>query len=164
MGSGKSFLGRKLALKLGINFLDLDDYISNQSGQTITEIFETKGESTFRMIESIALKQTFRLNNVIIATGGGTPCYKNNIEKMRQNGLVIFIDPTVDILENRLKHEIKTRPLLKGHANLRNFIIMKLVDRVKFYKKANLIYKVTKEGDEGEDLAEFLKGFMERNG
>ena len=162
MGSGKSYLGRKLALQMGIHFLDLDDYIVKKAGQSIPEIFETKGESTFRMIESIALKETFNLEKVIIATGGGTPCHQNNIDKMRKNGLVVFIDPTVDILKKRLRTEIETRPLLQKQTNLRNYILGKLADRLPIYKQAHLIYKIEDEFTDAADLGDYLKGYLKR--
>lgn len=163
MGSGKSYLGRKLAYQLGINFLDLDEYIEKKSRSTISNIFETKGESAFRRIETEALVDTFVLENIIIGTGGGTPCYFNNIEKMRENGLVIFIKPTLEILAKRLETEKDNRPLLKNEPDLESFIKKKLKQRMPDYKMANLIYEVKEEGDNAPELAEFLKGYLLRN-
>jgi len=163
MGSGKSFLGRKLAYQLGINFLDLDEYIEKKSRTTISKIFENKGEAAFRRIETEALIDTFVLENIIIGTGGGTPCYFNNIEKMRENGLVIFINPTVDILVKRLEGEKDKRPLIKNEPNLKTFIKKKLKQRLPDYTMANLIYEIKEEDPDLSDLAEFLKGFLVRN-
>ncbi len=163
MGSGKSYLGRKLAYQLGINFLDLDEYIEKKSRSTIAEIFENKGEAAFRRIETEALVDTFVLENIIIGTGGGTPCYFNNIEKMRDNGLVIFINPTLEILTNRLETETEKRPLLKNEPDLKSYIKRVLKQRMTDYKMAHLIYEINNEGEKALDLGDFLKGFLKRN-
>lgn len=163
MGSGKSYLGRKLAYQLGINFLDLDAYIEKKHGSTIPRIFEHKGEAAFRRIETEALVDTFVLENIIIATGGGTPCYFNNIEKMRENGLVIFINPTIDILIKRLGNDKTERPVLANETDLKSFIKSKLKSRLPDYKLAHLIYEVKADGDNALDLGDFLSGFLKRH-
>lgn len=145
MGSGKSFVGQQLATVLDIEFVDLDDYIEQAENQTIASIFEQKGEAYFRNTESQMLKKTANFNNTIIATGGGTPCFFDNIDWMNEHGKTVFLNPTVDILFERLKSETTKRPLLaqKSEKELRQFISQKLESRLKYYEKAQQIINIT---------------------
>lgn len=141
MGCGKSTAGKKLAKKLGYKFIDVDNLIEEAQGITIAEIFETQGEDAFRKIEQEMLATTFELENVIIATGGGAPCFYNNMEAMNANGLTIYIEMSPKALISRLKGAIDERPLLKGKSDeeLLSFISEKLEERNPFYTKAKTI-------------------------
>lgn len=138
MGCGKTTAGKKLAKKLGYKFIDVDNLIEEAQGITIAEIFETQGEDAFRKIEQEMLATTFELENVIVATGGGAPCFYNNMDAMNENGLTIYIEMSPKALLSRLKGNIEERPLLKGKSDdeLLSFITEKLDERNPFYTKA----------------------------
>jgi len=141
MGCGKTTAGKKLAAKLGYTFIDIDHLIEEAQGITIAQIFEKQGEDAFRKIEQEMLATTFELNDVIIATGGGAPCFYNNMEAMNKNGLTIYIEMAPKALVSRLKGAIDERPLLKGKSDeeLLSFISEKLEERNPFYTKAKAI-------------------------
>ncbi len=141
MGSGKSSFGKKLALKLHLQFLDLDSYIEEQSQTSITEIFDKKGEAHFRSLEHEAIKKLTEENNLIIATGGGTPCFYANMDLMNKYGITVYLQGTVELLVSRLAKSKKERPLLKNKTEeeLKNFIAKSLLDREIFYAKSKYI-------------------------
>lgn len=143
MGSGKSTAGKKLASKLKINFIDLDEFIETECGQTIPELFEQKGENEFRAIENNALKKLIAKDNIVVACGGGTPCYYGNIELMNNNGITIYLKMSAESLASRLLHSKTKRPLLenKTENELRTFITEHLEKREDFYHQANYIVK-----------------------
>lgn len=145
MGSGKSTVGQQLAKALGADFLDLDELIETAENQTIANIFALKGEHFFREIESHHLKTIHENEHPkVIATGGGTPCFFDNMDWMNENGTTIFLNPSVDILFDRLKAETEHRPILAGKTdgNLRQFITEKLNSRLHFYQKAKIVIDV----------------------
>lgn len=144
MGCGKTTAGKKLAKKLGYKFIDVDNLIEEAQGTTISEIFGTQGEDAFRKIEHEMLSSTFELKDAIIATGGGAPCFYNNIEGMNENGLTIYIEMSPKALASRLKGGLEDRPILKGKTEeeLLSFIEGALNNRNPFYKKS----KATVEG------------------
>jgi shikimate kinase len=110
MGSGKSTAGKKLASKLGFEFIDLDHYIENEFGQTVPEIFKTKGENEFRAMEHNALKKLVLKENVVISCGGGTPCYYGNMELMNNHGTTIYLKMSAETLAHRLLNAKDNRP------------------------------------------------------
>ena len=140
MGSGKSTLGRALASEIGYDFVDLDKVIETQSGMPITEIFGKFGEHGFRVKERDALHSFESASNTLVATGGGTPCFYDNIHWMNRMGQTIFIDCAVETLVERLRSELDHRPLIRGFddTGLKNFIIGKLTERMPFYSQAEL--------------------------
>lgn len=140
MGSGKSTIGKKLANKLSYAFYDLDTEIEKQEGKTISEIFEQKGEEYFRMLESEALK-TLSNENQVVALGGGTPCFNENIDFINQNGISIYLKYNSGILFSRLVNAKNQRPLLadKTDDELKVFIEAKLTEREIFYNQCLII-------------------------
>jgi len=140
-GCGKSTFGRKVAAKLDSDFIDLDKVIVEKEGLSISEIFETKGEKYFREIESALLKETIiNKNQFIMATGGGAPCFFDNMNYMNENGITIYIDTPIEILLERLTVSgINKRPLLKqmGEEYLYEGLVDKLKLRLPFYNMAN---------------------------
>lgn len=157
MGSGKSTLGKKLAIKLNVNFLDLDQFIEEQQEQTIQEIFKTKGEDFFREIERDCLKQVIALpDNFIIALGGGTPCFYDNMELINKSGVSIYIKYNKGILAHRLMHSKKNRPLInnKNQEGLLEFIETTLLKREVFYDKSSIILE--KNNLKPEDIIDSL--------
>jgi len=143
MGSGKSTAGKKLATKLNFEFIDLDKFIESECGQTISEIFDTKGENEFRALEHNALKKLITRDNVVIACGGGTPCYYGNMELMNNNGITIYLKMSADTLASRLVNAKGKRPLLenKTEAELKEYITEHLEKREDIYHQAQYIVK-----------------------
>jgi len=146
-GSGKSTIGKTLAQKLSYAYYDMDDVICAQEKKTIEEIFADKGENYFRELEHSILHETFELKNTIISTGGGVPCFFDNIIEMKKHGLTIFINPTTEELANRLVGQGgENRPMLKGktHKQVLDFIETKYRERAPYYEQAKLIFSTNK--------------------
>ncbi|MCK0158544.1 AAA family ATPase [Cellulophaga sp. F20128] len=150
MGSGKSTVGKELSKRLKINFLDLDNYIEEKYEMPISEIFSTKGEIFFRKSETECLKEVFELNdNIILSTGGGTPCYGENMEVMLQNSPnVFYLNVSIPELVSRLQKEKEHRPLIAKipDGDLPEFIGKHLFERSFFYTKAQHTIKVQQKG------------------
>jgi shikimate kinase len=157
MGSGKSTVGKKLAAKLGLTFIDLDAEIEKVSGQEISALFEKEGEERFRAVEHDTLKRILLTDHFLLATGGGTPCFHHNMELMNSNGLTVYLKMSADSLAQRLENAKKERPLVKGMsgAELREFINTSLEDREDFYQQAH--FTVKGKNLDVDELAEFLK-------
>src|SRR5688500_7831796 len=102
MGCGKSSAGKKLANKLGFEFIDLDEMIEKQYQKSVSEIFETEGENKFREYEHNCLKGLLDKENIVISLGGGTPCYYNNMELINTHGTSIYLKMSTEVLASRL--------------------------------------------------------------
>jgi shikimate kinase len=141
MGSGKTTAGKKLATHLGWSFIDLDKEIEHRTLQTINDIFSKFGEDYFRKIEAETLQTLTLNNNAVIATGGGAPCYGNNLDYMLGTGLTIYLQLTPAQLNRRLSGASGDRPLTKNKnkSQLAVFIKEKLAEREKCYLRADLI-------------------------
>ena len=138
MGSGKTTIGKPLANRLGYQFIDQDTVIEKRFGMTITEIFAKIGEPKFREAEHDVLSELSEMDNVVIATGGGCPCFFNNMELMNQHGLSIYLKGDSKTLASRLKDSHGTRPLIKDktETELIQYITDKLHEREPFYSQA----------------------------
>ncbi len=138
MGAGKTHWGKIWAEELGVPFLDLDEHIVAQQQQSIVNIFEQKGEDAFRQLEAAALRSTLSMDNCVVACGGGTPCFKNNIEWMNQHGQTIFISVQPKILYERLRQANSSRPLIQqmNNQSLQAYIEQSLEERMPFYSQA----------------------------
>src|SRR6516225_3206005 len=111
MGSGKTHWGRQISAKLNLPFYDLDTVIIGREHKSVADIFAEKGEEYFRYVEKETLEQlSSEQDSFILSCGGGTPCFFNNIEFMKKNGKVIWLNTSVDILKQRLLKERQTRP------------------------------------------------------
>ncbi len=141
MGAGKTTLGKKLAAKLEYDFIDLDDFIQQKEGMSISDIFLELGENSFRNMESENLRLLGNIQNTLISVGGGTPCYHNNMDWMKKNGLTIYLQLDVNTLISRLKNSATNRPLLqkKSEEEMLDFISTRLDERKQFYEAAELI-------------------------
>ena len=143
MGCGKSTLGRKLAATLNLAFIDLDTFLEEKYFRTIQQIFAEEGEAAFRRKEQNVLHEVSAFDNVIVATGGGAPCFFDNMEVMNNTGFCIFLDVDTASLVNRLIHAKTERPIIKGKLpeDLHHFIEEMMLKRRPFYEKAQYIIK-----------------------
>jgi shikimate kinase len=136
MGCGKSTIGPLLAAQLGYNFLDTDTTIEKLVSQSIAELFQTVGEPEFRKIETQVLAEVSAYVRLIVATGGGIPIDRENWNHLHQ-GLVIWLDPSVDLLVERLQGDT-TRPLLAASTDLRAKLDQILAERRHRYAEADI--------------------------
>ena len=150
MGSGKSFVGQQLAAKLGYGFIDVDTLIENTEGSKIAQIFENHGETHFRKIESEYTRRLEELENTVISTGGGAPCFHDNMTWLNANGTTIYLSAPPELLYKRLKNEGENRPVLRGRteADLLEFIENKIAERAKFYSAAHITIHQTADGEQ----------------
>lgn len=135
MGSGKSYWSKLLAKKLKTGGYDLDFLIESHEERTISEIFEEEGEDYFRKTESKILRWFGEKKSFVLATGGGTPCFADNMEWMNKQGITIWIDEPVEILVERLIPEKAHRPIIRDLSDkeLFDFLVNKRKERVAFY-------------------------------
>lgn len=143
MGCGKSTMGRALASELNLTFIDLDSFLEEKYFRTIPQIFAEEGEDAFRKKERKVLEEVCGFDDVILATGGGAPCFFDNMELMNESGFCVFLDVDISSLVNRLIHAKTERPLIKGKSpeELYVFIEGLLAKRRPFYEKARYILK-----------------------
>lgn len=146
MGSGKSSVGEKLSKILDYDFVDFDSYIEKRTNMKVKDIFKTKGEVFFRKQESLYLKEVLKKRNTIVALGGGTPCYGNNLEviKDEKQSKSIYLKSSISNLSERLFLEKSSRPLishLKSKDDLLEFIGKHLFERAPIYEQADMIIK-----------------------
>ena len=147
MASGKSTIGEPLSKVLGYDFLDLDAYIAQKEHKSIAEIFKAKGELYFRKREHEYLKTVLSLDNTVVALGGGTPCYANNMSFINQhsNAISIYLKVGIPTLVDRLMLEKDKRPLvshLTDRAGMSEFVGKHLFERSGFYNQSDLILEV----------------------
>lgn len=141
MGSGKSVMGKRISQSVQLPFIDLDDEIEKEEGLKISEIFSTKGEDYFRTLEASALRRYSETKEFVMATGGGAPCFHDNMEFINKTGTSIFINtPVKDILSRMGKHQKETRPMLANvpEEKLEEKLISLLQKRLPFYQQAHI--------------------------
>lgn len=143
MGCGKSTLGKRLARKIDYEFQDMDTEIEEKAGMTVNEIFAQKGESWFRKAESEFLHSLDASKNMVIATGGGAPCFGDNMEEMNRLGITVYLKMSPVSLASRLENTRSLRPLLKDLTPgvLPDYIGERLKEREVWYNKAKCIIK-----------------------
>jgi shikimate kinase len=148
MGCGKSYIGQVLAQNLGYDFVDLDAAIESAEGKKIIEIFDSVGEAAFRKIETAMLQKIYK-ENTVISTGGGTPCFADNMSWMKSRGLTIFLNPSIDIISDRLKTEKSKRPLIADVPDeaLKEHIYKLYLHRLPCYEMADLSIEAENEQD-----------------
>ena len=145
MGSGKTSVGKALADTLEFSYSDLDELIEKSEGHTIPDVFETRGEIYFRRVENKELHKVLNQSqNIVLSTGGGTPCYGDNLPFMtsRSDVVTVFLRTSIVELTKRLSSEKATRPLiahLDSEEELSEFIGKHLFERNKFYNQADII-------------------------
>lgn len=163
MGSGKTTLGRALAKALGLTFIDLDNYIELRHCKSINQIFAERGEEGFRNIERSLLHEVCEFEDVIISSGGGTPCFFDNIDYMNAQGTTIYLQVPNDRLLTRLKIARSRRPLLKdkNDEEIEQFIVEQMQRREPFYTKADHAFTADRLEDR-EQIAESVERFRKQ--
>lgn len=163
MGCGKSTLGKALAARCDIRFVDLDDYIEERAGKSIREIFLADGEAAFREMERDALADLAATPNAVIACGGGTPCFGDNMELMNHYGVTVHLCASHGRLLERLKRGRAKRPLIAnlGDEELDRFITEQLERRMPYYSKAACTFDSTLLEDENQ-IEEKCEAFIAR--
>ena len=134
MGCGKSTVGRNLARKSGRKFLDMDAYIEEKAGMTVSEIFDKYGEDGFRDMEHKACLELAEMSDLVVASGGGAFTFERNVRAFKGRDTIVFLDVPLEVIKNRLKND-KTRPLLQRPD--KDTAMKELYDkRYPIYKKA----------------------------
>ena len=144
MGSGKTTIGKRLARSLSLSFVDLDAYIENKYRKTVSTLFAEKGEDGFRKIENQSLREVAEFEDVVISTGGGTPCFFDNMEVMNRAGVTIYLEAYPEDLADHLLVSKTVRPLIAGkpREELIPFITEHLACREYYYRKAQIVYPI----------------------
>lgn len=142
MYSGKTTVGRHLAAQLGMEFMDLDQAFEQKYKTTIPIFFKKYGEPLFRQLESKLLQSTADLDNVVVSTGGGTPCYLDNMARINQLGVSVYLDVPLESILQRMAKSRKQRPILAGMTlgEKQQFVSNQLQARQAFYRQARLSF------------------------
>jgi len=145
MACGKTTIGKKLAKKLGFTFIDLDDFIFQTYQKTVRQLFDEGGEAHFRSIERMALNEVIRFERVVVSTGGGTPCFYDNIQIIKQHGISVYLQMSAKGLARRLMAAKEDRPLVKEKTEdeLIAYVADTLAQREQFYNQASMTIEAT---------------------
>jgi shikimate dehydrogenase len=160
MGVGKSTIARVLAEKLGWDFVDTDHWIEQKVGKKVAQIFQDSGEKAFRDLEKTAIEELSKHSRTVVALGGGVLTQKENLEKIKDSGILVYLEASVECLLDRLKTSYDRRPLLKNSTDLRKTIIELLNIRIPIYEQAT--WKIQTDGQEPEDIAAAISERMAR--
>lgn len=157
MCSGKSTVGKRLAQKLNYSFIDLDFYFEEKYHISVDAFFTKYGENAFRKIETQLLNDILVKDNIVISTGGGTPCFNENMNVMRKNGVSIYLKMHINSLKDRIINSKKKRPLLKNitNENVTDFLPNHLKEREAFYQQAD--YTVKGENADIEGMVKLIR-------
>jgi len=158
MGAGKSTAAKRLANRLGWDVADTDELFEAKYRISVCDFFHKYDETLYRKLESEVLKSTEILDNVVVATGGGTACYFDNMEWMNQHGLTIFLRISEKSVVDRLLHAKRKRPLSLGKSEeeLTEFVAQHYTSRLPFYEQAKITVK--SEDLDLDNLLEMIKG------
>ena len=156
MGSGKSSLGKKLANRMNIPFLDSDTEIEKHAKKSIGEIFGEHGESYFRTLEMNYIQSLRAQDEFVLATGGGMPCFDTNMDLLNELGTTFYLERSPRELNSRLSEAKKQRPLIEGmtDGDRLNYIEEKLSQREEFYKQAAFV--LSREEQTVDAIAELI--------
>lgn len=162
MGCGKSTIGRKVAALMGINFIDLDKYIEERNFKSVPNIFAQDGEVAFREKERIALQEVAEFEDIVVGTGGGAPCFFDNMQRMNEAGITIYLAPDNDTLAFRLLKSKTERPLIAGKSKeeLIEFIASALEKRAPFYEQSKIVIR-GKNDVQPEEVVRLINEYTE---
>lgn len=140
-GSGKSYWGVRLAGLYNRQFIDLDEYICEREGRTVEELFVEQGELGFRILENRYLAELMNVTKkeVVIACGGGTPCFADNMRLMKIEGVVIYLEANTEYLHSNISADNSIRPLFNSATPLSAQIEALLQQRKAYYEQAHFI-------------------------
>jgi shikimate kinase len=157
MGSGKSTFGKRLALRMNYSFIDMDSLIEEEAGMPIGKIFDEKGEDEFRKMEHEVVLRTSKMESVVVSTGGGVPCFFDNMDIINRNGISIYLKMTSDDLLKRLKGSKYERPLIRDLSTdeMADYIKKKLREREPYYLKSK--YVIDGKDPDIEEIADMVK-------
>ena len=159
MGAGKTSVGEKLSAELKVDFLDLDKFIEEQTAMTIAELFNRMGEDSFRSIEKEALRNvTNKYPKSVIACGGGTPCFFDNIEFINATGISFYLRVKPEVLYARITESKVIRPLINSEEDKLALIKKLLESRERYYSKSN--YTIDTDQLNSNEVAEFIKSII----
>lgn len=163
MGAGKTTLGKALAKELNLSFIDLDWRIEGRYHKTVGELFAERGEEGFRKVEQQMLHEVAEVENVVISTGGGTPCFFDNMDFMCGKGDTVFLDASHEVLFRRLKAAKQSRPLLKDKSDeeMIHFIKEALSKRMPWYERAKYVVRAD-ELETVRQINDTIRRFRER--
>ena len=141
MGSGKSHWAGRLGHHYGLPAYDLDRLLETAAGKTIRQIFDADGEDVFRKLESNLLQNDVPGKKYVLACGGGTPCFFDNMAFMKSHGIVVWLNPSIDELVRRVGRAVDTRPVLEGHQTpeaLKDHLEKLMIKRASWYRQAHI--------------------------
>jgi shikimate kinase len=166
MGAGKTLVGKYLARRMNLNYIDTDHFIENRYRKKISEIFAAEGEERFREIEHRVLLEISEFEDVVISTGGGLPCFNDNMTIMNNTGITVYLEAPVEELAVRLEESKNVRPVLKSRKGneLVDFVRDSLNVRKPFYEQAKIRLSAGQMNskNEVEALAKELESLIHR--
>lgn len=162
-GSGKTTFGRALAKRIGADFIDLDFMITQRFHTTVSQLFAERGEAEFRRIEAEMLRECGEIENMVIACGGGTPCFSGNMEYMNSRGLTVLLNARPERLAQRLELGKGRRPLVAGksHEEILEYIAETSRQREPFYSQAQMVLE-SSELEDRRQIARTVDAFLPR--
>jgi shikimate kinase len=161
-GSGKTTFGKLLAQQLNFTFMDLDHLIERETGNKISKIFEKEGEGKFRELETFYLRKVLEgRDGLVLSTGGGTPCFNDNMDMINEKGLSVYLDvPLEEIFRRLSKDKLGKRPMFAGLGE--GEITLKLKNLLASRENDYLQSKIKLSGDDisTEQLMSELMAFF----
>lgn len=163
MGAGKTTAGRELAKELDLEFIDLDHFIQARYQKTVGQIFQEMGENEFRNIERNILREVGEFEDVVVSTGGGTPCFFDNMDYMNRVGTTVYLKASPKDLALRLNLCKEKRPLIKDkdEKELYEFVVENLDKRESYYSRAKVIFE-PEELINREDVNKYISQLIEK--